>query len=533
MTKTCPSCEKKALRSRQRTNDYRCGACGETFDKSDLGEMPVQPGDPVDEDHCPHCDRKALSLRVRTDDFRCSACGEVVPRELITLVAMFAYELRLYTLMRLFTRRVVPRVEPMREVARTTPEYEDTFMPGAGCGFVALVLGAAACVASFQLLESLGVVMRIVLGLVAGIAGNIAIYYVIVAREKAADEARHARAIEQAEAKFRDDVAAAGTEHEQRVATFERWKDEHPAVKRLLEEWAKLNELSEQDDDDEGDEGVSEQNPAQARWHAITSFSKLSNDVRETWEAAIKDVGTPDERRLFSRLREEIVKRMPVENRAVRSKVTKKEAASSKAAIHGSFPEDVAEEVLAMDLHPEDVSRLIHAFEAAMIVNRSRTNPSDVIEGLSSWGYLLEFDKIDPPEKINIHGKVIDFATLTRPAQAEALVHYRVHVLAASLAARQRITDTLVEAGLRAAPSKVISDAMLRVGSNESDTLDAERACVDSADDGDSLDDESVRSVLTAVGDNPIGKRLVSAYVQATRRTEGASNAKRPNARRR
>ncbi len=207
-----------------------------------------------------------------------------------------------------------------------------------------------------------------------------------------------------------------------------------------------------------------------------------------------------------------------------RSKINKQEQLRSDAAIEENLPEDVAAQVQAMGLHPHDVSDLLSGYKAAMSVDVPDEDITKIAGTLAKGGgFNLDPESIETPKEFYLDGEKVKFEDLSPEDQAEVFQKYKMHVVATSLAARQRISDHLAEAGLPETVAQVISEHMLKSGSKDLPDHTVQQFfshAVAMAMAEGPLDDEEAKKVLGSVGDNPAARKLVAAYIQAANYTE-------------
>ncbi len=204
-----------------------------------------------------------------------------------------------------------------------------------------------------------------------------------------------------------------------------------------------------------------------------------------------------------------------------RPQATKQAEHRAEMAIEETLPEDLAEHVASMGLHPHDVSDLLSGYKAAMNMDLGDDDFHSITGSLAAGGgYNLNPETIEPPEEFELGGKKTKFADLSPEDQSEVFAKYKMHVLATSLAARERVTKHLEESGLPEHAAKVISEAMLK-STHGKDGLDPNTVqqffshSLASAFADQPMDPVEVQEAFRRVGDNKVGKQLVAAYVQA------------------
>ncbi len=202
-----------------------------------------------------------------------------------------------------------------------------------------------------------------------------------------------------------------------------------------------------------------------------------------------------------------------------RSKPTKEEKIRAEEAVNETFPKEIAEQIEAMDLHPHDAGFLVAAYHQAMSKPVSSKNVHKLVEALSSGGYNVDPEKMEPPSKVKIHGEVKSFEELTPEDQAEAFAQSKMQILAASFAARRRVSEELESKGLPERVAGQIAHTMLTAGDKEipDDAVDQfyKESLATAPPARELKTPKQVKDLLDAVGDDQNARKMVVAYLQA------------------
>ena len=277
MIQKCPSCGRRALRKRVKTDDYRCQSCGETCsswdlpdeddpddgsgsieDASDLDTEVLEllsddPAEPVHDNRCPRCGRRALAPRVRTNDYRCSSCGRTFEQLEVTAHLLHAYEERLGRLY----RRIALRAAPPAELNAGSASHGATFalLIGVLVGFALRFLG----VCPWGWAIGAGVLVAVVAS----------VMWTAIADSRAKRHADEGRLL---------------------------WAKRNPALLNLI---TAINELPDPPS------GASKLDAGRL------AYRELSPELRELFAAAIATVASAPERRLYGQLHAELTSRLP------------------------------------------------------------------------------------------------------------------------------------------------------------------------------------------------------------------------------
>ena len=195
-----------------------------------------------------------------------------------------------------------------------------------------------------------------------------------------------------------------------------------------------------------------------------------------------------------------------------RPKSNKQEEDRAEASLTETLPPEFADHVASMGLHPDQVSHLLSGYRAAM---RAKV-PDDHV--LSAAGFQLDPEHIEPPEFVHHEGKKIAFEDLSPKDQSDAFDQYKMHVLATSMAAKQRLENQFADTGLPAGPAKVIAETALKFKGKDLDDGTVQKffsTSLATSFADKPLDEGDIKHLMDRVKDNPAAKKLVAAYVQA------------------
>lgn len=150
------------------------------------------------------------------------------------------------------------------------------------------------------------------------------------------------------------------------------------------------------------------------------------------------------------------------------------ERMEAQALIMDTFPPEVATDLLARNIHPDDVSSLVDAYHTSKSFSLKGSSPTEFAENASSF-YELDPDRVKPPKTgKNAEGKVVAFDELTPDEKGEAMRKHQMRVVAMSLAAKDVLTRELSMpswSGKAQIPRDLAATAatfMLRKGGEES-----------------------------------------------------------------
>ena len=206
-----------------------------------------------------------------------------------------------------------------------------------------------------------------------------------------------------------------------------------------------------------------------------------------------------------------------------RRKVTKEEEDAALRAIIETFPEGMAEDLLTLDLHPDDVSQLVNDYHMA---SKKKVPLKDLSSFAASAARFHQTDpnKVPPPKVAkDSSGVEKPFEELSPEEQTEAWQQHRMRTVALSLAAQEHLSNTLQRQDTPPRLARQLASHMLRTQSGETDQARMERADKEAQDafaDGiaegapEKISDGTIKNVLEGVKD-PAAKKLAIAYFQA------------------
>lgn len=194
--------------------------------------------------------------------------------------------------------------------------------------------------------------------------------------------------------------------------------------------------------------------------------------------------------------------------------------------IMDTFPEDIATDLLAKNLHPDDVSQLVDTYHSAKQMTAS--DPGAFAEQASAF-YEPKFNKVKPPAKgKNAAGELVPFDTLTPDEKSEAMRQHQLQVTALSLGAREALTRSLSfpsrfskKARIPQELAKPLAEFMLRKGDEAAADAVSEKmfssaltgSAVRAASVGMDASDKAVKSLMSRLP--PAAKKLAGSYFQA------------------
>jgi len=143
---------------------------------------------------------------------------------------------------------------------------------------------------------------------------------------------------------------------------------------------------------------------------------------------------------------EELLDRFPEAEKAgiappKRREASKAEEMEAMTLVIDTFPEHIAADLLAKNLHPDDVKSLVSSYHAAK--QMPVKNPAEFAAKTAGF-YETDPDRVKPPTKAkNADGELVPFEELSPEEQSEAMRQHQVQVVALSLGAKQALTDKL------------------------------------------------------------------------------------------
>lgn len=196
--------------------------------------------------------------------------------------------------------------------------------------------------------------------------------------------------------------------------------------------------------------------------------------------------------------------------------VTRQERRRAETAIADTFPEHIAEALNDKDLHPDEVGQLINEYRKAKEVPL-RNADVDKFATQIAQHYVTDPDKVPVSEEVE---------KLPPEEQAEAQRKHAIRMVALSLAARERIAESIQSnSGIRRSLAEHLAENMLRSTPGESEEeassrgdQHAEKFFKESLSSGlpaEPMSDGDIKQLLKAVGNNATAKKLAVAYAQA------------------
>jgi len=209
-----------------------------------------------------------------------------------------------------------------------------------------------------------------------------------------------------------------------------------------------------------------------------------------------------------------------------RREVSSDERQAALSLLMDTFPPNISSELIAKNIHPDDVRELVRSYGAAKAAGPKNL---DRLVSTVSKVYQTDPDEVDPPtEGLNAQGATVSFDQLTPEEQAEATLKHQLQVSALSLAAHDILTDKLSQKGAISGRARVpsnlastLADNILRppdpsnVAAIASETF---KAALEGG--GGSLSSKSAKALLTRISKYPGAKEIATAYMQAADYTQ-------------
>ncbi len=184
-----------------------------------------------------------------------------------------------------------------------------------------------------------------------------------------------------------------------------------------------------------------------------------------------------------------------------------------------TFPPEVAADIIAKNLHPDDVHTLVSSYEAA---RRQKVKLPELVRNAQSF-YTTDPDRVKPPEKVMVGGRSRIFSNLKPDDKAEAMRQHQMEVLAASLAAKDRLS---YELSLPSAtnkpriPSKLASNlaALMLSGASEKEAVkQAGRVFESGLESGRHIpiSDGVAKALLSKLKDEAGASKVAQAFLEA------------------
>lgn len=213
-----------------------------------------------------------------------------------------------------------------------------------------------------------------------------------------------------------------------------------------------------------------------------------------------------------------------------RRAVSDAERMETASLLLDTFPPEVAAEMVARNLHPDDANQLVDAYQTSKTFSLKGRGPSQFAEDASSF-FELNPDKVKPPKTgKNALGETVAFDKLSPEEQAEAARQNQLRVVAMSLAAQDVLTRELSmpsftgKARIPEELSRTLATFMLRDGGDKAGEKLSEKVFQSALETGAGLvnDDGSVQKppsndtvaeLLSHL--SPGAKKMAAGYLQA------------------
>lgn len=202
-----------------------------------------------------------------------------------------------------------------------------------------------------------------------------------------------------------------------------------------------------------------------------------------------------------------------------RREASEEERIEAATLIMDTFPSHVATDLLAKNLHPDDVGELVSAYSASKLMKVK--DPAAFAEEVGSF-YETDMNRVKPPKKAkNAAGDTVPFEKLTPEEQSEAMRKHQVQVTALSLGARDALSRELSMPSWTGTPkipaslTAPMAVFMLRKGKADTSTSDSMFSAGLDADPRQTaaIDDKAVKQLMSRLPED--AKKLAGSYFQA------------------
>jgi hypothetical protein len=209
-----------------------------------------------------------------------------------------------------------------------------------------------------------------------------------------------------------------------------------------------------------------------------------------------------------------------------RREVSSDERQATLSLLMDTFPPNISSELIAKNIHPDDVRELVRSYGAAKAAGPKNL---DRLVSTVSKVYQTDPDEVDPPtEGRNAQGATVSFDQLTPEEQAESTLRHQLQVSALSLAAHDILTDKLSQKGVISGKARVplslastLADNILRPPDPNNVAAIASETFKSALEEGgESLSPKSAKALLFQVSKYPGAKEIATAYMQAADYTQ-------------
>ncbi len=209
-----------------------------------------------------------------------------------------------------------------------------------------------------------------------------------------------------------------------------------------------------------------------------------------------------------------------------RREVSSDERQASLSLLMDTFPPNISSELIAKNIHPDDVNELVRNYSAARAAGPKNL---DRLVSTVSKVYQTDPDEVEPPtEGRNTQGETVSFDQLTPDEQAESTLKHQLQVSALSLAAHDILTDKLSQKGVISGKTRVpsslasaLADNILRPPDPSNVAAIASETFKSALEEGGgSLSPKSAKALLAQISKYPGAKEIATAYMQAADYTQ-------------
>lgn len=205
-----------------------------------------------------------------------------------------------------------------------------------------------------------------------------------------------------------------------------------------------------------------------------------------------------------------------------RRPVNSAETEEALSLLVDTFPPGIAADLVAKNMHPDDVHALVQSYEAAKRVDPKQMD--DVISKASQF-YQPDPENVTPPTSgKNAKGELVSFDQLTPDEQAESTRQHQLKIAAMSLAAKTMLTSKLMGKGKLTGKARIpeklastLSGLILTNAPVDQSSAIAAQVFDTVLEQGgsDPISDKSARDLLQQVGKYPAARAAATAFLQA------------------
>lgn len=246
------------------------------------------------------------------------------------------------------------------------------------------------------------------------------------------------------------------------------------------------------------------------------AFPELKGALPEKLSGNLKALkGALDTKRSYDTLSEYEKAGIPEPERPEPTEAERREVL---ADIVDTFPPDIAADIIAKNLHPQDARELVRSYSAAR--SQRPKNTKDLVAKAKQF-YSTDPADVKPPRIVTMKGKPRVFASLPPQEQAEAMRQHQMQVLAASLAAKDRLSYELSLPSVTNQPrvppelASHLADFMLRGGSEKEARQQADKTFEETLSSGKytPIKEGAAKKLLSQL--DPATQRIARGYLEA------------------